>query len=123
MDKLCGLEAGPKEKRKKERGNIFPFLSFFILKYLLSIFLTNFKYVLSLYFWSQYFEAVKGFHTFCIEILKQITTLHFLFVIHQERYNTCLCLSKIKVQLHSSFILPKHFQFLTSLIIYSSQTL
>ena len=48
--------------------NYIPIFSFVRLKYRLSIFLANFGSVLSSYFQSQYFEAVKEFHTFCIYI-------------------------------------------------------
>ena len=61
-------------------GNIFFFLSFFRLNVHISIFLTIFQYVLSTSFQSQYFEAVKGNHKVCIDILKQKYTLHLLFV-------------------------------------------
>ena len=63
-------------------GNEFLFLSFVRLKSHISTFITIFEYVLSFKFQSKYFEAVKGYHTFCIENLKQRTTLNFLFVTH-----------------------------------------
>ena len=64
---------------------IFLFLGFIILKYILSIFLTNFESVLSLSFLSQYFEAVKEFHNFSIYILIYTTTLNLLFFGNQVR--------------------------------------
>ena len=65
------------------------------------IFLTNFESLLSLYFLSQFFEAVKEFGKFCFLILINRTTLCFLFVGYQVRKNTCQRLSTIKVKLHS----------------------
>ena len=53
----------------------------------------------------------------------QRTTINLLFVGHQVRYNICICLSKIQVQLKSSFVLTKHFHFVTSLIIYDSKNI
>ena len=75
--------------------NIFSFLSFVRLKFHLSIFLPNFEYVLSFSFQSQYFGAVKGYHNFCFEISKQRTNINLLFVSHQVRYNTCICISTL----------------------------
>ena len=43
----------------------FAFLSFFTVKYILSIFLTNFESVIYFYFLSQLFKAVKEFPKFC----------------------------------------------------------
>ena len=63
-------------------GNIFLFLPFARLKFHISTFITISEYVLSFSFHSQYFEAFKGYHKVCIEILKQRTTLHLLFVGH-----------------------------------------
>ena len=54
----------------------------FQIEVYLSTFLTNFEYVLSLYLQSQYFEAVKGFHIFCIVVLSiEISLIFYLLVI------------------------------------------
>ena len=65
------------------------------LKYLLSIFLTDFKPVLSLRFQSQYFEVIKEFHTFFIYIWSTEPTL--IFWTPGKKY-TCQCLSTIQFQ-------------------------
>ena len=57
------------------------------------------------------FEAIKEFHNFCLYISIYRTTLNLLFVGHQVRKNTCQYLSTIQVQLHSSIVILKHFQF------------
>ena len=71
------------------------------------ILLKNIKYLLSLYFLSLFFEAVKEFHKYSFLILINRTTLYFIFFGRQVRKNACQYLSTIKVQLHSSFIIPK----------------
>ena len=86
---------------------IFLFYLIFQIEISSIIFLTNLESVLSLYFTLKCFEVVKEFHKFRPLILINRTTLHLIFVGHQVRKNTCKCLSKIKVQLHSSFIIPK----------------
>ena len=88
--------------------NYIPFFSFLILEYLLLFFLNNFESMISLYFLSQLFEAVKELHRSRFLFLVNRTILNLLFVGHQVRKNICQCLSTIKVQLHSSFNLPKN---------------
>ena len=53
------------------------------------IFLTNFESVLSWYFMSPFFEAVKEFCKFRFQILINRTTLHLLFVGHHIIKNIC----------------------------------
>ena len=57
-------------------------------------------------------KALKYFHNFSLST--ETPFIWYLLVIRKEK-NTCQCLSTIKVQLHSSFILPKNYQFVITL--------
>ena len=75
----------------------------------------KYEAVLSWYFLSQLFRSSQRIlYIYCsISIIR--TTLHFLSFGHQVRKDTCQCLSTMKVQLHSSIILPKICQFFIKL--------
>ena len=70
----------------------FIFVMFHIKMSCIIIFLTNIESVISWYFLSQFFEAVKEFHKVRFSISISRTTLHLIFVGHQVRNNTCQCL-------------------------------
>ena len=83
------------------------FVVFYIKISCIIIFPTNFKSVISWYFSSQFFKAVQELYKVQFPILINRTNIRLLSVGQQVIKNTCQCLSKIKVKVHSSIIFPK----------------
>ena len=88
-------------------GNNLIFDIYYINLSCIIVFFTNLESVISWYFLSDFFEAVKELHKVWFPISINRNNLNFPFVGQQVRKSTCQCLSKINVKLHLSIIFPK----------------
>ena len=84
-------------------------MSFFRLKYLLLIFLTNSESVLFLYFLSHFLSQSKNSMDFLFDFYVQ-NHPSFAICWSSGKKKTRQCLSTIQIKLYSSFILPKQYQ-------------